>query len=168
MRNHKNAIKIRHTINAKERLEEAHKVMGISNHLSDEMESIFNHWAKVRISDDEVKKLIQLAMVPNKEVLQNIQAGADDDLSTCFKNMCENVREYALGNPTQQLDTTKGTVFGAYNGITGYFQNVRQYKDTEAKVKSILLGGTGQLRTQAAFNLCTAFAQKGADALHLN
>jgi len=167
-KNCSNAIKIRHTQNAKERLEEAHKVMGISNKLSYYLENAFNSWATVRITDKQVQKLIQLAMVPNKEVLQNIQAGKDDELSTCFKNMCDNVYEYAMSSPTQQTETTKGTVFGAYNAVTGYFQNVRNYKDDESKIKSILFGGTAQLRAQSAFNLCEAFATGGSGALHLN
>jgi len=157
LQNHSNAIKIRHTVNAKERLETAHRLMGITNKLSSELESIFNRWTKVRINDTEVKKLIQLAMVPNKEVLHNIQSGKDDELSTCFKNICDNTFAYALSNPTQQLETTKGTLFGAYNSITGYFQNVRNYKNEEAKLKSLLFGGTGQLRTQKAFDLCNSF-----------
>jgi phage/plasmid-like protein (TIGR03299 family) len=168
MRNHTNSIKIRHTANAKERLEQAHKVMGISNNLSKELESIFNQWAKVRISDPEVKKLIQLAITPNKEVLQNIQVGKDDEGSTCFRNMCNAAYEYALSNPTQQAETTKGTLFGAYNGITGYFQNVRRYRDGEAKLKSILFGGTAQQRTQRAFDLCETFMKKGSESLYLN
>jgi len=49
--------------------------MGITNQLGNELEGIFNQWAKIRITDPEVKKLIQMALVPNKEVLQNIQAG---------------------------------------------------------------------------------------------
>ena len=168
MHNRTNSIKIRHTANAKERLEQAHKVMGISNKLSEDLEGIFNQWAKVRITDREVKKLIQLAMIPNKEVLQNIQRGQTDELSTCFKNMVDNVYEYALTSPTQQTQTTKGTVFGAYNAVTGYFQNVRAYKDDEAKLKSLLFGGTGQQRTQAAFRLCEAFANNGENSLFLN
>jgi phage/plasmid-like protein (TIGR03299 family) len=168
MRSKTNAIKIRHTANAKERLEQAHKVMGISNKLSAELETIFNHWAKVRITDPEVRKLIQLAMVPNKEVLQNLNAGKDDELSTCFKNMVDNVYQYAMNNPTQLQETTEGTVFGAYNAVTGYFQNVRGYKDQEAKVKSLFFGGTAQLRTQSAFNLCAAFSKEGSTALQLN
>lgn len=166
MRNHTNAIKIRHTANAKERLEEAHKVMGISNNLSIQMEEIFNNWSKVRITDTEVKKLIQLAMVPNKEVLRNLQNGEQDELSTVFKNMVDSVYEYGMSSPTQQVETTRGTVFGAYNAITGYFQNVRSYKNNEAKLKSILYGGTAQLRSQAAFNLCNEFTNKGASTLN--
>ncbi len=168
LKNCSNAIKIRHTANAKERLEQAHKVMGISNGLSIQLEQVFNRWAKVRITDKEVKKLIQLAMVPNKEVLQNIQAGKDDDLSTCFTNICDTTFEYAMTNPTQQQETTRGTLFGAYNAVTGYFQNVRNYKDEEAKLKSVLFGGTAQIRTQKAYALCEDFLNNGGNGLLLN
>ena len=159
LKNCSNSIKIRHTANVKERLEEAHKVMGISNQLSVQLEGIFNQWAKVRITDKEVQKLIQLAMVPKKEVLQNIKKGEMDELSTCFKNICDDVYEYNMSSPSQQYETTKGTVFGTYNAITGYFQNVRNYKDEEAKMKSLLYGGTAQLRTQKAFQLCESFVK---------
>ena len=157
MRNRTNSIRIRHTANAKEKLEQAHKVMGIANQLSIELEEVFNNWTKVKITDPELQRLIQLAMVPNKEVLENIQACKWDQLSTCFNNMCNSVYEYALSSPTQQTETTKGTLFGAYNSVTGYFQNVRSYKSDEAKLKSLLYGGTAEIRTQKAFNLCTDF-----------
>lgn len=142
--------------------------MGISNSISGCLESIFNQWTKVRITDKEVKKLIQLALVPSREVLQNLKHGREDKLSTCFKNMCNNAFEYAMSSPSQLMETTEGTLFGAYNAISGYFQNVRNYRDDEAKLKSLLLGGTAQMRTQSAFNLCDEFAVRGADALLLN
>jgi phage/plasmid-like protein (TIGR03299 family) len=164
LQNCSNSIKIRHTQNAQDRLKEAHKVMGISNILSTQLEAIFNQWAKVRITDSEVKKLIQLAMVPNKEVLHNIQVGNLDELSTCFNNICDTAYEYALTSPTQQTATTKGTLFGAYNSITGYFQNVRNYKNEEAKFKSIM-DGTGKLRTQTGFDLCLDFMKRGNSML---
>lgn len=168
MHNHTNSIKIRHTANAKERLEQAHKVMGISNQLSIQLEEVFNNWTRVRITDPELQQLIRLAMVPNKEVLQNIQACKWNELSTCFNNMCNAVYEYALTSPTQQTETTVGTLFGAYNAVTGYFQNVRSYKDDEAKLKSLLYGGTAQIKTQKAFNLCRDFASNGTSAFILN
>jgi len=167
-RNCSNAIKIRHTFNAKQRLEEAHKVMGISYRLSEYLEAGFNQWSKVRITDKQVMKLIQLAMVPNKEVLKNLNEGLLDEISTCYKNMCDSVYEYAMSSPGQQTETTKGTLFGAYNSVTGYFQNLRNYKSGEAKIKSLLFGGTAQLRTQKAFDLCEAFAAKGESVLNLN
>ena len=168
LRNQTNTVRIRHTSNAKQRLEQAHTVMGISDVLSEQMQGIFNYWSKLRISDNEVKKLIQSALAPSKEVLKNLQEGKAELLSSCFTNMVDSAFSYAMSDPTQLMDTTTGTVFGAYNAITGYFQNVRSYKDDEAKLSSLLLGGTGQLRAQSAFNLCTDFAAKGVDALLLN
>ncbi|MDH7462603.1 DUF932 domain-containing protein [Chitinophagaceae bacterium 26-R-25] len=149
-----NSFKIRHTPSAKERLVQAHTLMGITSRLSTDMNDIFNRWAKIKIEDAEVKKLIQLAMVPNKEVLKKVQEGLEDELSTQFINICHKTFEYTMSAPSQAMDTTKGTLFGAYNGITGYFQNVKQYKNEETKLKSVMLGGVAQLRTQAAFNLC--------------
>jgi len=165
LRNSSNTIKIRHTASAEDRLKEAHKVMGISNKLANELDGIFNHWSKVRITDKEVMLLIQQAMCPGKEVLKSLKNG--EETSTVFKNICENAFIYAMNSPSQQTETTKGTLFGAYNAITGYFQNVKEYKDDEAKVKSVLFG-TVLLRTQAAFDLCTSFAKHGSEALQLN
>jgi phage/plasmid-like protein (TIGR03299 family) len=160
-----NVVKIRHTKNAEDRLKEAHKVMGISNTLSTQLEDIFNKWAKVEITDANVRKLIQLAMVPNREVLRNLQIGNIDELSTCYMNICDNAYEYAMSSPTQQTDTTRGTLFGAYNAITGYFQNVRGYKNDEAKFKSIMYG-TGLQRTHTAFDLCMDYTKHGDTILN--
>ncbi|MGN6420242.1 MAG: DUF932 domain-containing protein [Pseudobacter sp.] len=168
MSQHSNAIKIRHTTKAKDRLAQAHEVLGITNKLSEELESIFNQWAKVRITDVQVKQLIQRAMAPSKEVLHNVLKGVQDSLSQQFTGMVDQVYRYAMSSPSQQTDTTKGSVFGAYNAVTGYFQNVRNYKNDEAKLKSIMLGGVAQLRTQAAFDLCKNFAIKGQDAFLMN
>ncbi|PSK90843.1 DUF932 domain-containing protein [Taibaiella chishuiensis] len=162
------AIKIRHTVNAKQRLDQAHRILGMTNTLTIEMEGIYNHWANVRITDKDLQRLIQLAMVPNKETLNNLLTGKIDDLSTLYKNTCNDVYEYAMSSESQQLETTKGTVFGAYNAVTGYFQNVRKFKNDEAKVQSLLMGGTGQLRSQNTFNLCNDFAKSGSDIFQFN
>jgi hypothetical protein len=168
MGNMSNVLRIRHTSGAKQRLENAHKVMGLANVLSMQLEGIFNQWAKVHITDSEVKKLIQLALCPNKETLNALKKGADNELSTVFKNTVEDAFSYAMMADTQQMNTTKGTVFGAYNAVTGYYQNVRNYKDDEAKLQSIVMGGTAQTKAQRAFELCTAFAQDGADIFNIN
>lgn len=168
LRNMSNVVRIRHTAGARQRLEDAHKVMGLANTLSVQLETIFNQWAKVRVTDSEVKKLIQLALCPNKETLDLLRKGAADEISTIFKNTVEDVFAYAMITESQQMDTTKGTLFGAYNAVTGYYQNVRTYKNEEAKLQSIVMGGTAQLKTQKAFELCTSFENDGAEMLQLN
>ncbi|QEE49876.1 DUF945 domain-containing protein [Flavobacterium alkalisoli] len=141
-----NVVRIRHTANAKQRLADAHRVIGLADNLSVQLESIFSEWAKVRIEDAQVKRLIQLALCPNTETLSLLKKGADDELSSVFKNSCDAAFGYAMASDTQQMETTKGTVFGVYNAVTGYYQNVRNFKSDEDKMKSIYLGRTAQAR----------------------
>jgi len=68
----------------------------------------------------------------------------------------------------QLLPTTEGTLFGAYNAVMGYFQNVRNYKTEEEKMKSILFGGTAQTKGQKAYNLCQDIASDGLVILGCN
>lgn len=168
LRSASNVVRIRHTAGAKERLEQAHKVMGVADRLSAQLEGIFNEWAEVKIQDNDVKKLIQLALCPNKETFDLLKKGAADELSAVYKNACEAAFEYAMADDAQLMPTTKGTLFGAYNAVTGYYQNVRSFRTGEDKVKSILLGGTAQIRGQKAFDLCRDFEKGGAAALLMN
>ncbi|MET3115396.1 phage/plasmid-like protein (TIGR03299 family) [Pedobacter sp. CG_S7] len=113
-----NSIKIRHTASAHEKLKQAHKLLGISNLLTHELEEVFNHWSKIRITDNAVKRLVQVAMAPSREVLQNLQNGREDELSATFNNMVDNVMEYNFNSETQQDATTKGTLYSCYNAVT--------------------------------------------------
>lgn len=162
-----NGIKIRHTASAHDKLKSAHKMLGISDQLSHELEAIFNRWTRVRITDPQVKRLIQMAMIPKRETYDRLKTGKDEDLSSRYKNMVSSVFDYAMTHETQQHRTTKGTLFGAYNSVAGYFQNVRDFTDQETKFKSIMQG-TGFDRTKAAFDLCLDFAKRGESALQLN
>lgn len=96
LRSMTNVVRIKHTSGAKQRLENAHKVMGLANTLSTQLENIFNDWAKVRVTDREVRKLIQLALCPNKETLNLLKKGAEDEVSTVFKNTVDDAFEYAM------------------------------------------------------------------------
>ena len=167
LKNSSNSIRIRHTASAAEKLKSAQQIVGRSMGLSVELEAVFNRWARIRITDREVKKLIQIAMAPSKETLGYLQAGKEEQLPAHYNNAVDSVFEYALSSSTQQEATTKGTLFGAYNAVTGYYQNVKNFKDGEAKLKSIL-NGTGLQRGQAAFDLCLDFAKHGSSALQLN
>ncbi|MBN8856186.1 MAG: alpha/beta hydrolase [Sphingobacteriales bacterium 50-39] len=163
-----NVVKIRHTPNLQEQLKEAHKVMGMVNTLAPVFEQTYSHWAKVKITDKQLHKLVQQAMAPDKETLLHLQQGEESLTSGKYRNMVYGILGYNAYSDTQQLDTTKGTVFGAFNAVTGYFQNVRDYKNAEDKIDAVIYGGIAQKKTQAAFDLCEAFAKYGEDALILN
>ena len=126
-----------------------------------------------------VTTLFPLATTPDLQQLREIAPGVIWvaallasllALESLFRSDVEDgtMEPYAMISDTQQMDTTKGTLFGAYNAVTGYYQNVRNYKNDEAKLQSIVMGGTAQLKTQKAFELCTSFATDGAEILSLN
>lgn len=160
LRNEQNTIKIRHTASALEKLKQAHSLMGITSRLGQEMEELYNHWSKIRINDRQVKRLIEIAMAPSKEVLSNLQDQKREQLSSHYLNIVDHALEFALSAPSQLQSTTKGTLFGAYNSVTGYFQNVKNFPNEENKLKSIMFG-TGRQRGQKAFDLCMDFAVFG-------
>ncbi|AIL46983.1 DUF932 domain-containing protein [Elizabethkingia anophelis] len=168
LRSMSNVVRIKHTSGAKQRLETAHKVMGMANEFSNQIEGIFNEWAKIRVSDQEVRNLIQLALCPNKKTLDLLKKGAQDEVSTVFKNSVDKAFMYAMTSDSQRMETTKGTLFGAYNAVTGYYQNVNNYKDDEAKLQSIVIGGTAKMRSQTAFDLCSNFEKFGNNVFALN
>jgi phage/plasmid-like protein (TIGR03299 family) len=150
LKNCSNKLTIRHTESAKNKLAQGHKVMGIVHKVSDELSQAFNQMAKVKITDPELVSFIKKSLAPNKEALTKIEAS--EELSTRFTNMISDCYLYAATNHTQQMETTAGTLFGAYNAVTGYFQNVKNYKNDEVKLKGILEGSTFN-QTQDAFNL---------------
>jgi hypothetical protein len=79
-----NCIKIRHAATASDKLKVIHKMLGISNQLAVEIEAIYNRWSRVRIINSELKRLIQIAMVPNKEVYETLKQGREQELSRNF------------------------------------------------------------------------------------
>jgi len=162
-----NTIAIKHTQNASLELREAHKIMGMINKLSPLYEQAFNAWANIPMDDADLKRFIQVAVAPNKEALEHLRRGKEDEASAIYRGMVDTILEYAFCSPTQQMDTTRGTLFGAYNTITGFYQNLRNFKDNKAKIKSIFYSGIAQTRTQDAFRLCEQFAKIGTRALDI-
>lgn len=155
LRNHSNAVFIKHTANAEQKLKEAARIIAISQTTGEMLEAMFNQWAKVRVNDAEVKKLISLAMSPNAEVFKAIAEGNNAfEFTKQFEDVCGQVFEYAMSAETQQMETTTGTLFGVYNAVTGYYQNVKNYASPDAKLNSIMYG-TALDRTKKAFDICS-------------
>jgi hypothetical protein len=100
--------------------------------------------AKTKIEDDKLKTYI-------KEVMQNeyLKKHEEEDVisyeekeeSTRLKNQVNSIYEFALSHPTQQTEATRGTVWGAYNSISGYFNHVHKFnKGAEQKFTSQFFG----------------------------
>jgi phage/plasmid-like protein (TIGR03299 family) len=127
-----NKVSIRHKGNAREKLSEAYKVLKIASKYMIEIEESFNQMAKVNISDDGLKKYIEHVMKPEIKM--------DEEYSTRFKNVCNSIFEFAKTHPTQNTKAADGTVWGAYNAVSGYFNHVVKYDSQEVKFKKQLFG----------------------------
>ena len=124
--------------------------MGLSNMLQNELTEVYNMMAKKKCSDTLLKDII-LHSFATPQILEKL--GTDSEVSTRFENIISEAFQYGLDSPTQNMATTRGTLFGAYNAVTGYFQNVRKYKSAEDQFVSVT-EGTGRTITQKAFDLC--------------
>jgi phage/plasmid-like protein (TIGR03299 family) len=140
-------VNIRHTRNAHKSLIEAHKLMGIVGKDADRLEALLNKMSHVRISDEQLRRMAEIAIMPNREQ-------ATSEMSTKLQNIVDNMLEYNFQNDTQKTHECKGTLYGALNMVTGYYQNAVIYDadNADARLKDTVLGNA---------------ARKGARALDL-
>jgi phage/plasmid-like protein (TIGR03299 family) len=143
----KNKVSVRHCKNYKEKLKNAAEVMGIIKNAPSVYENTFNKLAKVRITDKKVLELIDQIFVGKMD--------ENGEYSTRITNIRKAVIDYTFEHETQQSESCKGTLFGVYNGVTGYFQNAKKYSDLTAKFDNIV-GGTDYDTAQKALELCLA------------
>jgi phage/plasmid-like protein (TIGR03299 family) len=130
-----NRVAIRHTSVVKERLSEAHKVLGISKAFVAEANECFNYLSKKYVSDDAVKELIR-----------NLFNEQERD-STRIKNIEDMALEcYFTGVGQEKI---VGTAWGAINGITFYLDHVKNYRNEATKFDNILGGSSAAIATRA-------------------
>lgn len=145
----KNSIKLRHTSNIKQMLAEAAEVMGISSKYTAELNEAFNEMAKVKITDKQLRSFIEQVMNPKKEQLTKAEAA---EFSKQFTNTVDSIMEFSLTHDTQTTKAAKGTIWGAYNAISGYYSHIKEHKTNTARMNDIMFG-QGDQRIKSAFDL---------------
>ena len=151
-----NKVTIAHRLGAKERLAEAYKVMNIGSKYMDEVNLIFNEMAKKKIEDDQLMAYIKEIMKP--EYKNKVSKEEEEKLSTRFQNQANSIYEFALSHPTQTTNAARGTVWGAYNAISGYYNYIHKYSGAEQKFTSQMFGNANN-KILKAFN-------KGVELIH--
>ena len=145
LRSLENKVSIQHTSSAKDNLAEAYRVMNIASKYMTEIEDVFNNMAKTPINDTELKKYIQDVMkadyiIKHQDDLLLQEEEKKEEFSTRFKNQVDSIYEFALSHPTQTTEAARGTLWGAYNSISGYYNHVANFKDSEQKFASQMFG----------------------------
>lgn len=147
-----NVIRIKHTKNVKERLAMASKIMKMVDGATTELTASFNKMSKVKITDQRLREYIACVMSTQEKIVELDEF--EKYYSTKNLNLTDRIMEYALTNESQQFDCTKGTLYGAYQAITGYFQNVKEYDSQEEKLDELVLanGSTAQKKMIRAYD----------------
>jgi len=149
-----NRVYIKHTQNVKERFVEAALIMGIHSEYLDKLEVAFRLLYDKRVSDMDMKHIVKMSFL-NKEEIKALAMGGNVELSTRKENMIQGVVQYY--HEASEIDGIRGTGYGVYNAVTGYFQNVKNFKDDQAKMKSIVLGGLSAQYSQRVFDKLLKF-----------
>jgi phage/plasmid-like protein (TIGR03299 family) len=150
LRGLQNKVTIMHFKNAKSKLEAAARVMGIASKYVIGLNNAFNKMADVKITDEQLRKYVETILKPRNETINKETLEAE--YSTRFVNTVDDVMNFAHGHHTQLTEATKGTVWGAYNAISGYYNYIKEYKSQEQKMNDVCFK-LGAKKIESAFDL---------------
>ena len=142
-----NKVSISHTASAESRLKEASRLMGIASRYMTEVNTIFEDMTTKRLSDIELKHFIETIM--KKETKET-----DKDASTRMKNLIDEVYSFTVSHPTQTTEAAYRTLWGAYNGISGFYTHMKDYKTNDQRMKDLTYGYANE-KIAKAFDLAT-------------
>ena len=117
-------VQIKHTAAAPEKLQEAHKVLELTNQLYRELDYIFNRMALRKVTSQQLVDYVKTLVPDNPEAESNTRT--------------ENTRNHILylHDDTKEAAMHKGTLFGAFNAVTelvDHYTSSEQRKQTAQK-----------------------------------
>jgi phage/plasmid-like protein (TIGR03299 family) len=130
---------IRHTANARQKLEYAKTVLGLVDKQTLIYNQMFEALTTIKVSDMDAKYIMEKSLKLERDI--------DGELSTRANNIllsCEDYYHIGAGQ-----ENIVGTGWGVFNSISGYLQNAKEYKDNEAKFKNTFMTSGVTTRVEA-------------------
>lgn len=147
-----NKVSVGHISGAKSKLQEAHRVMGIASQYNLEVQEMFNRMTDVKMTEGQTRDFLEKVMMPE---YKSDEIKGDKKLSTKLANMIDAATQFALTHPTQKTAEATGTLWGAYNAVSGYYNYIKNYDSAEAKFNSQFFG-TANTKMLKSFNEAVA------------
>ena len=138
-----NKVIIRHTKSAKDKLELAKKVLGIVDQQTLSYQEAFGRLLNIKVDDSTAKDIIEKSLKLNRD--------EEGKLGTKAINILNAAEAYYFTGIGQE--DIVGSAWGVYNGVTGYLQNSKDYKDEESKFKNTFLTTGTDVRNRAIVQL---------------
>lgn len=146
---------IKHTQNWKTKQADAANVVKMIQNGSLKLEEAYNHMAKQRIKTER-QRLDFLANVfcSPKELKEIKEVGHPFGvLSTRKINMIQACDKYMFDGPGQDQMSSNPDYWVAYNGVTGYFCNEKEYASAEDKMEALFVKSSVRSYTEKAMHL---------------
>lgn len=140
LRNSQDKIKIRHTVNAAYRLQEAAKVLKLISNNTAANEDNYNVMANTVISKEQMFNYFGNVFCTNEEI-KELQKGNKNIISSRKANILNEVLQFANRGQGQSI-AMKGndyTMWSAYNAVTGYVTR-KKYSSASDRANSMLFG----------------------------
>jgi phage/plasmid-like protein (TIGR03299 family) len=130
-------VRVRHTPNAADKLEEAHKLLGLTNELYQQLDYIFNRMALKKVTNKQLLDYVKSLIPDNEEAEKNTRT--------------ENIRNaiLELHESGQGAELCRGTLWGAYNAVTEYTDHLMHGANPDKRLNSIWFGGGERLKLKA-------------------
>ena len=162
MANGHHKVTIKHTRSATDRIKEAGKLMGLVHKSSEATTEILNAMVKVRVNDDRLGDYIKMVFLTPDEMKRLAETGdhRKAEISTRTIGIMEQVYDFTLKGVGQDKLATKGTLFGAYSGVTGWLFNTKEYKNNDARMNSLIFEGVDYKLNSSAFNIAASLINK--------
>ena len=143
----KNKHTVRHTVTAKDRLTEALIIMGVMQRNTDLDKQAYQKMKAQQFTDKMFSHYLGNIFFTPLEMAE-FKTG-ESSISTRKKNVIAEVVNFAHTGIGQDL-AGEGSAFWAYNAITGYFSNQKNYKDSELRMDNLLWGTDSGVMNRAA------------------
>jgi phage/plasmid-like protein (TIGR03299 family) len=130
-------VRIRHTPSAVDRLAEAHKILGLTNALYQELDLIFNRMNVKRITERHLLEFVKTLIPDNQEASFN----------TRTENMRSKILE--LSETGASAEHSRGSLWGALNAVSEYTDHVQNSTIPEKRLTSVWFGSGEKLKLRA-------------------
>jgi phage/plasmid-like protein (TIGR03299 family) len=142
------AMRVAHTRDMRDRLQQADRMLGIINKRYDALEETFRSMVKVQMTGDRLARYL-LQVFPDP-----LDLGDQDALKQAWKNRTCAVSCFEQGAGAD-IPGVSGSLWAAYNGVTEYIDHRRMQTTEDGRLNSIWFG-TGYLAKARAFKAAEA------------
>lgn len=134
-----NKMSFRHSSSIKDRMSKGAEALGIGNSYFDLVEESLNKLVEIPCSEEQFANMLGITLLKKDEIRNLIDGITPETAISARKyNIIADMKLYYQKGVGQ--DVYGGTMYAAYNALTGYHQNAKNYSSLDTKFKNTFDG----------------------------